>query len=257
MLHDRSISVVVPAFEEALHIGHVIATMPRFVDAIYVVDDASGDGTQEAALSCGDPRVKVIRHDCRKGVGAAISTGYAAAREDAIAVMAGDGQMAPEDLAAVVMPIVRDQADYVKGERFWHRAVRGKMGFPRWIGGQVFSRLTSLAIGQPITDSQCGYTAISRRAMAALDLPGLWPSFGYPNDLLGQLAARGFRIREVPVQPVYGEEKSKLKLRHLPPFFFIIARAGLRRARSEERGTSPVGGTKRGESLHMAEDASP
>jgi glycosyltransferase involved in cell wall biosynthesis len=257
MLHERSIAVVVPAFQEALHVGRVIATMPRFVDAIYVVDDASTDGTAEAALSIGDPRVKLLRHEARKGVGAAISTGYAAAREDAIAVMAGDGQMAPEDLAAVVMPVLRDQADYVKGERFWHHGVRTKMGLPRWIGGQLFSRLTSIAIGQHITDSQCGYTAIAREALLALDLPGLWPSFGYPNDLLGQLAARGFRIREVPVQPIYGDETSKLRLRHLPPFFFLIARAGVRRARSKAEGMSPVRMTRRSKPLRNAPDVSP
>ena len=256
MLHERSIAVVIPAFQEALHVGRVVATMPRFVDAIYVVDDASTDGTGAVALSVGDPRVKVLRHETRKGVGAAISTGYEAARDDAIAVMAGDGQMAPEDLAAVVMPIVRDQADYVKGDRFWHHGVRAKMGLPRWIGGQVFSRLTSIAIGQPITDSQCGYTAIARDALLALDLAGLWPSFGYPNDLLGQIAARGLRIREVPVQPIYGDETSKLKLRHLPPFFFLIARAGVRRARARKEAVSPIRTTRRSEPLRRAPDVS-
>lgn len=257
MLHDRSIAVVVPALNEAGRIGRVIATMPRFVDAIYVIDDGSHDGTREAALSTGDPRVKVIRHDVRQGVGAAIRTGYREAVEEAIAVMAGDGQMAPDDLAAVVMPVVRDQADYVKGERFWHRGVRGKMGLPRWLGGQVFSQLTSLAIGQRITDSQCGYTAIARHAVEALDLAGLWPSFGYPNDLLGQLAVRGLRIREVPVQPIYGDEQSKLKLRHLPPFFFIIARAAVRRARAPEGSVSPVRTTPGPGPLRPREDVSP
>lgn len=262
MLHDRFVSVVVPAFEEALHVGRVVATMPRFVDAIYVIDDGSFDGTRAAALSVGDPRVKVIRHEARKGVGAAIATGYAAAigregqAEDAIAVMAGDGQMAPEDLAAVVMPIVRGQADYVKGERFWAPEVLGKMGFPRWIGGQIFSHLTSLAIGQSITDSQCGYTAIGRQAAKGLDLPGLWPSFGYPNDLLGQLAARRFRIREVPVQPVYNDDpQSKLRLRHLPPFFFIIARAAVRRLRASP--LSPIRTTRAAAGFKRERDFAP
>lgn len=235
MLHEKVVTVVVPAFEEADHIAAVIATMPAFVDRILVIDDGSGDATSEIAQSLKDPRVKVIRHSERRGVGAAISTGYTHAIDgmgraaDAIAVMAGDGQMHPNDLAAVVMPIVRGQADYVKGDRFGAFDVQQKMGFPRWLGGQIFSRLTSLAIGQSITDSQCGFTAISRKTTEQLDLAGLWPSFGYPNDLLGQLAVRGARIREVPVLPIYGMEQSKLRLRHLPPFFFIIARAAWRR----------------------------
>src|SRR5262249_44657053 len=117
--------------------------------------------------------------------------------------------------------------------------------------------LTSLAIGQSITDSQCGFTAISHDALQGIDVPGLWPSFGYPNDLLGQLAARGFRIREVPVQPVYGDETSKLRLRHLPPFFFLIARAGFRRAHLKKRGMSPGRMTRRSEALRSGQDVAP
>ncbi|MBX3260399.1 MAG: glycosyltransferase family 2 protein [Labilithrix sp.] len=243
MLNDRAVVVVVPAYQEEAHVGGVIASMPRFVDHVVVVDDASVDRTGAVARASGDGRVRVLRHPARRGVGAAIATGYAAALEltagpdDAIAVMAGDGQMAPEDLERVVRPIVSSEADYVKGDRFGDPSVRDAMGLPRWIGGQVFSRLTSLAIGQAISDSQCGFTAISRRAIVALDLPGLWPSFGYPNDLLGQLSALDARIAEVPVQPIYGSEISKLRLRHLPPIFFLIARAATRRGRRGRRRT--------------------
>jgi len=248
VLNERTVSVVIPAYREEAHIGRVIETMPGFVDRIIVIDDASPDRTSEIARSHGG-RVRVLRHTTRRGVGAAIATGYATALdwpcskradEDAVAVMAGDGQMAPEDLAEVVAPIVSGEADYVKGDRFGDPGVRSAMGLPRWIGGQIFSRLTSLAIGQAISDSQCGYTAISRRALASLDLPGLWPSFGYPNDLLGQLAARGARVCEVPVLPIYGSEISKLRLRHLPPIFYLIARAAARR-RASHRSVPPVG----------------
>ena len=236
MLKSRLIAVVVPAYQEEAHIGRVIRTMPAFVDHVIVVDDASLDRTSEIARRVGDGRVRIIRHPRRQGVGAAIATGYAAALsltsspEDAIAVMAGDGQMSPDDLDAVVDPIITGAADYVKGDRFGEPGVRRAMGLPRWIGGKVFSRLTSLAVGQPISDSQCGFTAVSRKTILSLDLPGLWPSFGYPNDLLGQLGARGARVREVPVQAIYGSEISKLRLRHLPPIFFLIARAAARRA---------------------------
>lgn len=239
MLKQRSVVVVVPAFQEEAHVGGVVATMPAFVDRILVIDDASTDRTGDAATAPQDPRVRVIRHPERRGVGAAIATGYRAALElpdlvgrdeDAVAVMAGDGQMAPDELERVVTPIVSGHADYVKGDRFGAAGVRRTMGLPRWIGGQIFSRLTSLAVGAPISDSQCGFTAISRRALRSVDLDDLWPSFGYPNDLLGQLGARRARIREVPVRPIYGSEISKLRLRHLPPIFFLIARAAVRRA---------------------------
>ena len=236
MLCGRQVIVVVPAYQEEAHVGLVIQTMPRFVDQIVVVDDGSGDRTSDVVRALHEPRAHLVRHHERRGVGAAIATGYERAIGltshacDAIAVMAGDAQMAPADLEGVVGPVVRGEAAYVKGCRFGQPGVKRTMGLPRWLGGQAFSRLTSLAIGQEISDSQCGYTALSREAAEELDLSGLWPSFGYPNDLLGQLAARRARIVEVPVQAVYGTEISKLRLRHLPPIFFLIARAAVRRS---------------------------
>lgn len=236
MLAGGTVVVVVPAYQEEAHVGRVVATMPSFVDRVVVVDDGSTDRTAERARE-GGPRVRVVRHPARRGVGAAIATGYRTAleltsrAEDAIAVMAGDGQMHPGDLAAVVRPILLGEADYVKGDRFGSPGIRRTMGLGRWLGGQVFSRLTSLAIGQAISDSQCGFTALSRAGARALALGELWPSFGYPNDLLGALAARGLRIREVAVRPIYGSEQSKLRLRHLPPIFFLIGRAAARRRR--------------------------
>jgi glycosyltransferase involved in cell wall biosynthesis len=235
MLNGRTVVVVVPAFQEEAHVGRVIETMPAFVDAIILVDDCSTDATSSVARSVGDTRLRIVRHSKRSGVGASIASGYDAAREiaresrDAIAVMAGDGQMSPDDLEKVVRPIVEGTADYVKGNRFDFPGVRRAMGWPRWIGGQVFSWLTALAVGQPISDSQCGYTAIAGGFLARIDTSQMWQSFGYPNDLLGIVGARAGRIREVPVLPVYGNETSKLRLRHLPPIFFLIGRAAVRR----------------------------
>ncbi len=237
MLEGSHVVVIVPAFREQAHVGGVIATMPAFVDRIVVVDDGSDDATSAHARAAGDPRVELLRHPVRRGVGAALVTGYRAGiaatvgDRDALCVMAGDGQMHPDDLDAVALPIVRGEADYVKGTRFGHDGVRGSMGLPRWVGGQVFSRLTSLAIGQPISDSQCGFTALARSAAQILDLDDLWPGFGYPNDILGQLAARRLRIGEVPVRPIYGNEVSKLRLRHLPRIGLLVARAAVRRRR--------------------------
>jgi glycosyltransferase involved in cell wall biosynthesis len=246
MIAGRRVIVVVPAFDEERLVGGVVRTIPDFVDRVVVVDDGSADRTAGEARASGDPRVEVVRHPYRRGVGAAIATGYRAAIDepvadghatDAIAVMAGDGQMDPDDLRRVVLPIVRGEADYVKGDRFGDDSTRSAMGLPRWIGGHVFSGLTALAIGQRVRDSQCGYTAIARCAVRAIDLESLWPSFGYPNDLLGILAAEGRRIVEVPVRAVYGTERSKLRLRHLPPIFFLVARAAVRRRASSGGGT--------------------
>jgi glycosyltransferase involved in cell wall biosynthesis len=205
--------------------------MPPTVDRIVVVDDASRDGTAAAAREVGDARVEVLVHAENRGVGAAIVTGYRRALDlthapvDAIAVMAGDGQMDPLDLESVLLPVVGGRAGYVKGNRFAWPGARRAMPLARWMAGQVLSRLTSRAIGVTIHDSQCGYTALSRDACARLDLDGLWPGYGYPNDLLAQLARRRVVIADVPVRPVYADEVSRLRPRHALTVLWLIGRA--------------------------------
>jgi glycosyltransferase involved in cell wall biosynthesis len=235
MLEGAKVVVIVPAYDEEDRITRVLETMPSDVDEIIVVDDASRDATSRRARAVADGRVTVRAHAANRGVGAAIVTGYreALARggglRDAFVVMAGDGQMDPHDLPAVALPIARGEADYVKGNRFLHREVAAVMPRGRRIGGEVFSRLTSLAIGLPVHDSQCGYTAVARGACARLDLDGLWPGYGYPNDLLAQIAARRMRLREVVVRPIYAGERSGLRLWHLGRIGQLVGRAWVRR----------------------------
>ena len=221
--------VVVPAFNEAARLPRVLATMPSTVDHVIVVDDASTDGTSEVANNA-----IVVRHETNRGVGAAIASGYRRALampgdpNDAFVVMAGDGQMDPRDLPALVAPIASGEAGYVKGNRFAHETIRD-MPLGRRAGVGIFSILTSAAIGQRVHDSQCGFTAISRAACSRLDLDALWPRFGYPNDLLGMLARVGVVISEVPVTALYPHKRNHLRARHVPTIAAVTFRAWKRR----------------------------
>ncbi|MGO9832859.1 MAG: glycosyltransferase family 2 protein [Polyangiaceae bacterium] len=231
--------VVVPAWDEAPRIARVLRGIPAWVDCVVVVDDASRDGTARAALAVEDPRVVLERHERNRGVGAAIATGYRRAlaltegARDAFVVMAGDGQMDARDLSDIVAPIASGRAHYVKGDRFrWHEGA-GAMPAIRRLGGRVLSRATARAIGVAVSDSQCGYTAIAREACVRLDLASLWPRYGYPNDLLSQLALRRLRIAEVPVRAVYADEVSRLRAWHVPVVGGLVARAWARRVWGE------------------------
>ncbi|MFK8004265.1 MAG: glycosyltransferase family 2 protein [Polyangiales bacterium] len=210
MLFRQTIAVVIPAFNEAPHIARVVRTLPTFVDRIIIVDDASTDGTAARAETIDDARLVVLRHGENAGVGAAITTGYKHAfadGADVAAVMAGDAQMDPNNLRALLAAIDAG-ADYAKGNRLVWPDVWRDMPKARLAGNIALSWLTRLAIGTDVSDSQCGYTVMTREAAAGVDLDALWPRYGYPNDLLARLAASGARVVDVPVRAVYANEQS-------------------------------------------------
>lgn len=217
MLEGLRIAVIVPALNESKHIRRVVQTMPTFVDDIWLVDDGSEDDTAAQASTVGDSRLRTIRHSTPRGVGGALCNGYTKAFEfdaDIAAVMAGDGQMDPDDLSSILAPLVRGQADYCKGNRLSHPQIKSRMPWTRLFGNQILSFLTRRATGLPLTDSQCGYTALTRAAASRLPMHLLWHGYGYPNDLLGWAATVRLRVVDVPVQPVYGDEISGVRLHH-------------------------------------------
>lgn len=221
MYRSLRVAVVIPAYNEARAIGATVEGVPELVDDILVVDDASHDDTARLAAAATRTRpeaVQVIRHPDNRGVGAAISTGYrhALARGcDVVAVMAGDGQMDPADLPRLLDPIAEDRADYVKGNRFLHPEIWTAMPPTRIVGNVALSAATRITSGyRHIFDSQCGYTAVHRGVLSAIDLDALFPRYGYPNDLLSRLAIAGARVVDVPVRPIYGPHwKSGINLR--------------------------------------------
>ena len=227
MYKNKSIAVVVPAYNEEKLISRVVETMPEFVDRIIIVDDASPDRTSEiveAIISreqeaeTGEARVSLVRHDVNAGVGAAIATGYKRVIEeghDVAVVMAGDGQMAPADLPAVLDPVVADETDYSKGNRLFTGEAYKKIPKVRYLGNAVLSLFTKIASGYwHIADSQSGYTAINRRALETLDWDTMYTRYGQPNDLLVMLNVFDFRVRDVIINPVYGVgEVSGIKIR--------------------------------------------
>src|SRR6185369_4275979 len=213
-----------------------VATVPDFVDYIVVVDDASLDDTSRqaelAALGRDEPTgVEVIRHAANRGVGGAITTGYRRAiaiGADVAVVMAGDGQMDPEDLPALLDPIAAGTADYVKGNRFMHPAIWSTMPASRIVGNVLLSAATRVTSGyRHVVDSQCGYTAIHRQALANIELDEVWARYGYPNDLLSRLHVAGVRVVDVPVRPIYGDHwKSGIHLgTALHPIPWVLLRS--------------------------------
>ena len=222
MLEEKRVAVVVPAHDEEGLIGATLATIPEFVDRVYVVDDFSQDETATRAREAGDPRVEVISHSENEGVGAAIVTGYKRALAegvDVVAVMAADGQMEPADLEQIAGAVARGEVDYAKANRLFTGQAWQLMPRHRYLGNAVLSMLTKIASGYwHVADSQSGYTAISREQLERLDLDRIYRRYGFPNDMLVHLNVWNARVRDVPSRPIYGQgERSEIRLSRVVP----------------------------------------
>lgn len=224
MLENARVSVVVPAYCEETQIEQVIVSMPSFVDHVIVVDDASPDRTAEIVrgLMPAHPSVELIVLEKNAGVGAAIVRGYERSLElgvDVAAVMAGDGQMPPDELADICRPVIRGDAEYSKANRLVWGDSWTTIPRKRFVGNAMLTVLTKIASGYwQITDSQTGFTAISAAALRGIDLKAMYPRYGYPNDMLVRLNVVRARVIDVPSRPVYGVgEQSKLKIGTVMP----------------------------------------
>ena len=227
MKRGYRIGVVIPAKNEEQFIEQVIQTLPLFIDLAVVVNDGSTDSTQEI-LDNMDTSVKMHCMNLNgTGVGAAIDAGHKYLLEHwkdeqfISVVMAGDGQMNPEDMEALLEPIFQNKAEHSKGNRFAHKMGVQKMPQIRKRASRVLSFFTGLASGQAVPDPQCGYTATHSDVLREWNWSDSWSGYGYPNFWLIRLSTLGFRIAHIPVEAIYGEEKSGI--RRLP----FLAKVGL------------------------------
>ncbi|MFC1703603.1 glycosyltransferase family 2 protein [Candidatus Omnitrophota bacterium] len=237
MYKEKKVAVVIPVYNEESLILKVLQTIPGFVDSILVVDDKSTDSSKnivEQYISSAKKNILLIEHSVNKGVGAAIISGYRKAIEmnlDIAAVMAGDGQMDPGDLPALLQPLIHGGVDYVKGNRLFTGEVWHIMPKIRYLGNSLLSLFTKIASGYwHIADSQTGYTAISLQCLQKMHranlLDRIYPRYGMPNDMLVRLNVINARVVDVPITPVYNiGEQSGIRLRKvIPTLSFLLLR---------------------------------
>ena len=211
MYKEKTIAVVIPAYNEEKLIGRTIGTLPDFVDQIVVVDDCSRDQTSaivERYVQEQPERVHLIRHESNQGVGGSLSTGFRWCLErkmDVSVIMNGDAQMDPEDLPNLLDPVVEGRADFSKGNRLISGKAWSVIPRVRYLGNAGLSLLTKIASGYwHVGDSQTGYVAASLKVLQTLNLDKIYKRYGMPNDLLVRLNIHNIRVVDVEVKPVYG-----------------------------------------------------
>jgi len=219
MYRGQKVGVSIPAYNEETQVGRVIETMPDFVDLMVIVDDSSKDRTVEIVRQYmqNNPKIVLIENVKNMGVGGASCRGYKEALKqgmDAVAIMAGDAQMHPEDLPALLDPIVDGLADYTKGNRLGNPDVWKVMPKYRFIGNHLLSLMSKFASGfWHINDSQGGYTVINRQTLEELDLDLIGKGYIFENSMLVELNLLNKRVINVPITPVYNVgEQSKIRL---------------------------------------------
>ncbi len=214
--------------------GGVVRTMPEYVDTIIVVDDRSADETSAAALEPGDPRVVLVRHDVNQGLGASLIDAHRRALElggDIMVVMAGDGQMDPAYLPALLDPILHRGYDFAKGNRFFTTGSFEGMPWVRTFGNIVLTFMTKMATGYwDLFDPQNGYTAMTRRVSERIDWDSIARDYSFENDVLAALGLLRARVCDVDIPAVYGDEISDIKLsKTVPHLLRTLRRAFWRR----------------------------
>jgi len=214
------LAAVIPCFRVKRHVLGVLAAIPPEVDRIYVVDDGCPEGTGSAVEDgCRDPRVRVLRHEHNRGVGAATVTGYRAALADGAEIVVrldGDGQMDPALIPRLVQPIRDGSADYAKGNRFFDLESLRAMPRLRLVGNSVLSFASKLSSGYwNVMDPTNGYTAIHAAVLRQLPLDKLAPGFFFESDLLFRLGTIRAVVCDVPMPARYGDEESSLVIRRV------------------------------------------
>lgn len=188
-----TISVIVPARNEAANLPHVLPRIPTDVLEVILVDGESTDDTVRVAQAV-RPGIRIVQQYGR-GKGSALRTGFAAARGDIIVMLDADGSTAPEEIPDFVRALI-DGADFAKGSRFLTGGGTSDMELYRKLGNAVFVGMVRVLFGGRYTDLCYGYNAFWRAIVPRLGLDGS----GFEIETMMNVRALklGLRVAEVP-----------------------------------------------------------
>jgi polyprenyl-phospho-N-acetylgalactosaminyl synthase len=190
-----TIWIIVPAYNEAARIARTLQTLLPHYPNVVVIDDGSRDATRQAAHDAG---AWVLRHEVNSGQGAALQTGLDFALSQGaeyIVTFDADGQHDPEDIAKLLAPLVKGEADVALGSRFLGQTV--DMPFTRKLilkAGVIFTRIVS---NIKVTDTHNGLRAFTRAAASKLHL--VQDRMAHASEILDQIRQQQLRYVEVPV----------------------------------------------------------
>ncbi|MDQ5938776.1 MAG: polyprenyl-phospho-N-acetylgalactosaminyl synthase [Patescibacteria group bacterium] len=193
--------VVIPSYNEAKHIGAVLASLKNYDYQIVVVDDGSSDETRQIAHSHG---VTVLSHAINRGQGAALYTGtlYALSQgADVIVHFDSDGQFLAEEINKVITPIIEGKADIVFGSKFL------QANQIPWLKKFFIIKpaiwLNNLLTGLKLSDVHNGFRALNRLAAEKIEIKQ--DAMAHASEIVARTKKCNLRFQEVPVTIIYRE----------------------------------------------------
>lgn len=214
--------LVIPAYNEQGKIGKVVCGIPKdCIDKVVVVDDGSTDRT---ASEASQPGIEVLRHEKRRGVGAAIRSGidYAlSSGYQVVVVMAGNGKDNPAEISKLLEPILAESYDYVQGSRYLPGGSAGRMPFHRRLGTRLYPLVVRLLTGFPSTDATNGFRAYKTEIFQDPRI-NIWQDWldGYELEyyIHYKVITLGYKVKEVPVTKIYPQDVPYKRYTKCRPF---------------------------------------
>lgn len=200
-----NVIVGIPAYNEERNISSVILRLKKVANTIIVCNDGSSDMTAEIAEGLG---AVVVNHPKNLGYGAGIRSIFLKARElnaDVLVTFDADGQHRVEDIQPVIEPVLKEQADIVIGSRFNEGGISQVPKY-RKLGIKALTKVTNLSMDEKISDSQSGFRAYSKKALAEIT-PSEY-GMGVSTEILIKANKQGFKIIEVPITILYKDDSS-------------------------------------------------
>jgi glycosyltransferase involved in cell wall biosynthesis len=213
------IVIVMPAYNAGKTIARVFPRIPadflKRISQFIVVNDGAKDDTADKIVQLKKRyKIKVLTHVKNGGYGAAQKTGFGeAVRQNAdIAVLLhSDGQYPPEILPQIIKPIEEGKADMVLGSRILGgKALQGGMPLHRYLGNRFLTAIENLAYGLNISEYHTGYIAYSKHALEAIPFLKLSNTYHFDGEMVLMASKRKLRVKEIPIEAVYRDEKSYL-----------------------------------------------
>ncbi len=216
----KRVGILVVTYNALTTLSRVLKRIPQpvwtNVEEVVIFDDASQDATYELAVGLKTllrgRQLKVLKHPKNLGYGGNQKAGYRYFIErgfDAVVLLHGDGQYAPEVLADMYAPLVSGDADAVFGSRMMHDyggPLRGGMPLYKYLGNRLLTYLENRSVGLNLTEWHSGYRAYRLAALKQIDFSAMTDDFHFDTEIIIKLHHQGFRIREVPIPTFYGDE---------------------------------------------------